>query len=234
MDEKNLEALNRFNKAVAVTPPADLDRRQKAVEFYYTDGGKLILFGMLGNTYVFWVSVTDIADKELNSAIFAHIIEARPEAVTDLFRSTSLCGFSMGQLIGFYHEWLTCDNCEGTGPSPILWKTPFGGGYGRMTPANTGNCFARDILEHYQKLKQQCIYRAAGGAYHKILQSYLQFLSQSTGDPCRDYLDRKPLLDLLDKESYLLCAEDPTLRELYLKLIFRRVKLYNDYMAIAR
>ncbi len=234
MDNTSIEALNLFDKRFAVKPDHPLDPRDRTVRFFYNFDEKLIIVGLLETSYVFWWSVTEIDDTEKNRRIFRYIMEARPTAVCDFYRMTLIVDRSAGVPIGCYSGMLESVEYHRNSLTNTRWLTPFGGRYGPMTPDSTGSVFARDVLQHYRALKQRCKFREAGGAYLPILRSYLDTLSRRSGDPCQNYEEKKPLIDLIDSENYLLYSDDPAVRELYQKLVGLTVVLYNQYMAIVR
>ena len=235
MNPEDIESLNKFHKGLAIPLDHVPDPKDKSVLFYYTDDQKLLLVGMVESNFVFWFSETDLEDVERNRAIFAHIVRAKPTAFTDWFRMIPQTGYSFGRLASFYHERVRSGEQERKALKDTQWVTPFGHRcHVRSGPEEVGRFFADNIREHYRNLKLRCKSREAGGAYLGILQSYLEELSRSSGNPVTDYEEKKPLIDLIDSEQYLLCSDDPALRSLYLKLVYRGIELYNAYMYIVR
>ncbi|MCK1999631.1 hypothetical protein MPH47_20805 [Psychrobacillus psychrodurans] len=210
---------NLVNESNQVIPNYDLSNKEVYFELYISQERTICIIGKVDNNYICWCSITKLNDKENNEEIFNYIA------------NISFNIFSQEYLV-LAHEryneiknWYKCDiarsNIDG-----MCWRTPFGHYYGDdSVKDNHGKYFARDILHFYEELLEKCNFRINEGLYIDILNNYLYILSKDV-----IYNKIKPLISILECESYLRLSPNETVRDLYLRCVKESSSLYNRYM----
>lgn len=215
---------NLVNENTQVIPNYDLSNKEVYLELYISPEKSVCIIGKLDNNYICWCSITELNNKEINEQIFNYIA------------NTNFSMYSQEYIIlghERYNEirnWYNCDivksNLDG-----MCWRTPFGHFYGDDKD-NHGKYFARDILYFYDKLIEKCNFRINEGSYMDILKNYLYILNKDVN--YEYYFKIKPLISILECESYLRLSPDEAVRNLYLKCMKECDSLYNRYMNVAR
>ena len=93
---------------------------------------------------------------------------------------------------------------------------------------------ADEILQHYRRVKAMCRFREANGKYLQVMRHNLRLLQVRTADPATDYETIRSIQKLVESERYLLCSDNETVRELYLRLVQNCDEIYQAYMTEAR
>jgi hypothetical protein len=93
---------------------------------------------------------------------------------------------------------------------------------------NNGNFFAGEMNNFYIDESAKCDYRLIDRHYINILRKYKTILTQNSSDGY--YQKMKPLISILEAESYLKLCLNEKIRILYLECMNECSNLYNRYM----
>jgi hypothetical protein len=126
--------------------------------------------------------------------------------------------------------WFRC-TIRKSGIPERCWETPFGHGYGN-DEENHGKYFSKDIGTFFEEQLTKCEYRINEGSYLDILKNYLDILTRDKDYSY--YYKMKPLISILESESYLRLCKDASVRALYLKCMEECSTLYNRYMTAVK
>lgn len=212
---------NLVDKSNQVIPNYDLSNKEVYFELYVSLDKSLCIIGKIDNNYIVWCSITNLHDKENNREIFNYI-------VNNCFNIFSQEYFVLGsERYNEIKNWYNCGIVRST-IDGMCWRTPFGQYYGDAED-NHGKYFAMDILSFYEELIEKCNFRINEGNYIDILKSYLFILTKEA-----NYNKIKPLISILESESYLRLSSNETVRDLYLKCMKECSSLYNRYMDAVR
>ena len=225
----DIAALNKVNMLNAVMPNYRPEPMNRRIDLYLTLDGKALISGAADNNYIYWLSLTSADDRVTNAAIFDYIANCNYETLASLYKVLPDTGLMYEQLKETYHTYL----CKSNEPN-TEWKTPFGHYYGSDQIKNNGKFFADDLASLPGKLKRQCEARGAGGIYIRVLEKYLELLKNKTGDSVNDYYTAKPIIDIIEKENYLIFSQNADVRRLYGDLRDLFGGLYNAYMTQVR
>ena len=84
----------------------------------------------------------------------------------------------------------------------------------------------------YYSESAKCKYRLMDNYYFKILEDYKKLLKQK--ENYEYYYEMKPLISLLESESYLKLCSNEEIRNMYLDCMKECSNLYNRYMSAVR
>jgi len=223
--QHDVERFNLLNLRNIIKPNYDLSNKEVYIELYISKEKKLYIIGKIDNNYICWCSLTNIADKEDNAKIFDHIA------------NNNFTLFSTEQLVlgkQMYEEIRKWYNCTISRASyeDMLWYTPFGCYYGKENRETHGKSFSHDIESLFNELLELSEFRSANRGYVSFLEYYLDLLRKD--NDYRYYYKMKPVISILEKESYLKICPDDIIRELYLKCMNECSSLYGRCMSVER
>lgn len=207
-----------------------IDPEHRQIDFYITHDRKVIIVGTEDNNYVFWLSVSECADRETNKAVFDQIAHEEPEIHTFMYLALERAGYAYDDLNWMYHDRITPAKEVG-----MVWSTPFGHYYSADQRENNGDFFASDIANLPDALQVRCKMREADGLYLPVLEKYLQILDEDGGD--RLYYAKPEIREIngiLGQEQYLILSENEKVRNAYHAAILKMAALYNCYMTEVR
>lgn len=226
MDIKKLNLLHESNACKMNYKPNPNHRR---IDVYFTLYDEVIIIGVIDNNYIFWQSITSIMDKETNALIFNYITNCDYEIVSNIYKALPNIGTTYKEFEEMYYICIVKGRSIDT-----EWETPFGHNYGSHQLENNGRYFSNDIAVLPTLLKRKCEIRNAGGIYINMLRKYVELLNKNNTDSVKDYYSKKPIIDILESESYIKLSEDIVLRNLYNEAISKCNDLYNAYMSAVR
>jgi len=215
---------NLINKDNQVIPNYNLNNKEVYFELYISPEKSVCIIGKLDNNYICWCSVTKLNDKEINAEIFNYV------ANNSFNIYSQECIIWGRERYNEIRNWYNCDITKST-IDGMCWRTPFGHYYGDNKDSH-GKYFASDIQSFYHELIKKCDFKINGGFYIDILKNYLNILTKDVN--CGYYYEMKPLISILECESYLRLSLDETVRDLYLKCMKECSSLYNRYMTEVR
>lgn len=215
---------NLVNKSNQVIPNYDLSNQEIYFELYISPEKSVCIIGKIDNNYICWCSVTKLNDKETNAEIFHYIAD---NSFNIYSQEYIILGYERYNEI---RNWYNCDIVRST-IDGMCWRTPFGHYYGDDTD-NHGKYFARDILCFCNELIEKCDFRINEGFYIDLLNNYFNILTKDIN--YNYYCKMKPLISILECESYLRLSPNEIVRDLYLKCMKECNSLYNRYMDVVR
>jgi len=216
-NKSEISKYNLVNESNQVIPNYDLGNKEVYFELYISQEKTICIIGKKDNNYICWCSITNLNDKENNKKIFNYIANYNFNIFSQDFLVLGLERYNE------IKNWYNCDIVMST-IDGMCWSTPFGHYYGDDKD-NNGIYFARDILCFYEELIEKCDFRINEGFYIDILNNYLYILTKNV-----NYNKIKPLISILECESYLRLSPNKTVRDLYLKCMKESSSLYNRYM----
>ena len=218
-NESEINIYNFVTESNQIMPNYDLDKKEVSIEVYLSPEKAVCMIGRKDNNYICWGSITNLNDKEKNKQIFNYIANAQFNIISTEYLAL---GYEKYNEI---RNWYKCSLTRST-KKEMVWRTPFGHYYGKTNDKSIhGEFFTRDIIIFYEELLDKCNFRIQEGLYTPILRSYFETLTKEVS-----YNKVKPLISILERESYLRLSPDETVRELYLKCMKESSSLYNRYM----
>lgn len=224
MNSQGMEEYNLINESNEMKPNYDLSHKETYFDLYINKE-KLCIIGSLDPNYICWCSITNLKDKENNAKIFNHIANSRFTTFSMLYKVLNFDKLFKND------SWYHC-NIMRTEVKGMLWSTPFGHYYGIENKEEHGRFFSDDIIGFYDDLLKLCEFRSGGQIYIQMLEYYLELLKKDSD--YRYYYVMKPLISILEKESYLGVCPDEEIRNLYLECMEVCSSLYNRYMTVVR
>ena len=91
---------------------------------------------------------------------------------------------------------------------------------------------SEEINRFYYSELSKCKFRSMDNYYFKILEGYKKLLEQK--ENYEYYYEMKPLISLLENESYLKLCPNEEIRNMYLDCMKECSNLYNRYMSAVR
>lgn len=214
----DISQYNLVHKNNQIPQRYDLSHKEIVIELKFGPEGDLCIIGKKDNA-VCWCSLTKLNDWEKNKEIFHFITHHHFEVFSAPYL---ILGYEKA---GELSEWYSCELTRSTQKGKA-WHTPFSYDYGEVEDKKAhSEFFARDIQLFYQELMAKCRFRTAGGFYIDVLRGYLDILLKET-----DYQQIKPLMAILEQESYLKLSPNKEIREVYVECIEKGQDLYNRYM----
>lgn len=225
-----MEQYNYVNEEIKVRPNYDLNNKEIKIKFYITIDSKVIIIGS-NNIYIYWLSITDLYDKETNAKIFNYIATGEYYYISNENKVLEAAGLDYDILKHSYLGILTGVNKD-LGWITILWETPFGTSYGNRKVENNGKFFANDIIKYYKSSLKRCEIREDDGNYMKILKNLYDKIDLS--DYMNYEFEIKPIEQMLNNEGYLILSPNKEIRDLYFKCIELCISKYNNYQSVVR
>lgn len=225
---QNIEEINLVTDKLAVKPNYDLDNRITYIEAYFNDEGQVLIVGVVDNNYIYWASLTDSSDVEMNGYIFDYISVGRVKKVCSLPKAAESVGLHYEGVKRWVKIRLTRKKED-----DMAWNTPFGASFASSQRKHNGQFFAKQIAGYMTGIRAKCKLREAGGAYEKVLDYYLAVMNEDDGNS-NYYYKVKNLIHIMESEDYLYGSENPEIRRKYIRLREFGEALYNRYMTAAR
>lgn len=222
---QDIEKFNLINESNKLKPNYDLSNKEIYIELYISKEKELCIIGRIDNNYISWCSLTNIADKEHNAKIFDYIANSKFTAVSQEYKVLGNDKYAEIQ------KWYRCAITR-TSVKGMSWATPFEAYYGSENKEEHGRFFSGDIIRLFDDLLELCQFRIDEHRYLRILGHYLEILKKDSD--YRYYYKMKPLISILENESYLRICPDGKIRDLYLECMGVSSSLYNRYMSAVR
>lgn len=225
MKLQDIEKFNLINESNKLKPNYDLSNKEVNIELYISKEKGLCIIGRIDNNYICWCSLTNIVDKECNAKIFDYIANSKFTAFSQEYKVLGTDKYSEIQ------KWYRCTITR-TSVKGMLWATPFGAYYGLENREEHGRFFSGDIIGFFDELLELCQFRIDEQRYFHILEHYLEIIRKD--NDYSYYYKMKPLISILENESYLRICPDEKIRNLYLECMNECSSLYNRYMTAVR
>ncbi len=225
MKLQDIERLNLINENNKIKPNYDLSNKEVYIELFVNKEKELCLIGRIDNNYICWCSITNIADKDNNAKIFDYIANSKFTAFSHEHKVLGTDRYVEIQ------NWYRCEITRAS-VKGMQWATPFGAYYGSGNIEELGRFFSSDIIKFFDDLLELCEFRISGQRYFNILENYLEILKKE--NDYSYYYKMKPLISILENESYLRICPDEKIRNLYLECMKVCSSLYNRYMSAVR
>ena len=215
--------MNKYNlidKNNIITPNYNIDNIDISFDIYVSSKQEVCIIGVLDNNYICWCSITSIEDKEINSSILNYILKYNLKVISN----TSKALGSRYQEVMSWHKF-------------HVGKSLYNNEYRFYSPVNNsffrdGEFFESEISKFYDFELSKCKYRLIDNSYITILKQYKNILTQDNN--CYYYLKMKPVISILQSESYIKLCPNEEIRNLYLDCIRECSNLYNRYMSAVR
>lgn len=208
---------NLISQENEVQPNYSIDDQEIAFDAYMSPDQQVCIVGRLDNNYICWCSITHVNDISVNAEIFNHVINQPIRSVSTMYRVLS----------DNYTEVITWHKLH-------IEKRQYNSQDYYYSPAASiyfkdSNSFALEISRFYTKEKLKCDFRLLGNTYIILLEAYKQLICKVNPVP-HDYYEMKPMIDILENESYIKLCTDSEIRILYLDCLEGVQFLYNRYM----
>ena len=215
---------NLVNKSNQVCPNYDLSKKEVYIKMYLSSEMEICIVGELDNNYIVWCSLTNLSDQEVNAKIFDYIASSNFKIYSTEFKVLGREQFEKTR------NSFKCIIRKSIIPE-LSWETPFEHGYG-SDKENHGAYFSKDVRAFFNDQLNKCDFRISEGCYLDVLKNYYDILKKDTDYGY--YCKMKPLIAILESESYLRLCKDVNVRTLYLKCMEECSTLYNRYMTSVR
>ena len=77
---QNIEEINLITDKLQVKPNYSLENKTTSIEVYFNDKGQVLIIGVVDNNYIYWGSLTDSNDKEINRDVFDYISQGQMDS----------------------------------------------------------------------------------------------------------------------------------------------------------
>nr|WP_144926303.1 hypothetical protein [Paenibacillus bovis] len=210
---------NLVNEENQLTPNYRLNEKELYFDIYISPEQEVCVVGRYDQNYIGWCSFTKVDSKSHNAALLDEITNSQWKFVSNEHRVLG----ERYKEIKNWHVFRITKTLYKDEPyfystaSPIYFKN--------------GSTFASEIHHFYKHEKAKSEYRIIDKKYSAILKGYLKLLDS---DDSLYYLRVKPLIDLIQSESYLKLCPDANVRAIYLQCLEKCNQLYNTYMSEVR
>lgn len=216
-----MEKINLIKQYNSVTPNYSLDDKEISFEIYISPDQEVCIIAKLDNNYICWCSITDINDYDTNSSIFQYILNLNVKTISNE-------SYALGEKYNEVKNWHRL----------IFSKRAYQNEYRFFSPVNSsffmdGKFFASEISTFYKQERSKCDFRLIDDTYVSILEKYKTILYKAN-QHYSYYHEVKPIIKILEDESYLKLFPDSKIRQLYLECIQKSKDLYNQYMTEVR
>lgn len=214
--------INLVNEATKKEPNYGLDGRINSIISYLNVKNDMFVVGQADNNYIYWAAMVNPSDRKENERIFNLLADGVFETVSSMDRVLESMALSRSELDGFYKKRF--DRAAENEPGRV-WNISDGGFYRNCDVKTHGRLFAYEMEGMLKHLQEKSKVREADGAYLKVLENYLKRLEKGEKDVyC--YEKEFIMIQLLEKERYLLLSKDKRVREVYFQI---KEKIYNMY-----
>ena len=220
----NILKLNHVTQKVSNKPNYKINLDNREIRLYFTLGKNVIIIGQADNNYVYWISKTAINDFTVNCEIFDYITKCNYDYVCSFFdgfrKVIKKTGYSFQNLDNNYYTYIIHEINTSLPP----YYCDF------LTLQSDAKIFGEKVIEHYNKLKQECSQCEFKPETIHLLIDYSKKLRKTSNDPVKDYIDAKEIIQKLEQMQYLKLSNNLVVRKLFLYDISLANGLYNQYM----
>ncbi|AAK80469.1 hypothetical protein HGI32_13490 [Clostridium acetobutylicum] len=220
----NMEKYNLINEINSIMPNYDVKNKDISLDVYVSPKQEVCIIGRLDSNYICWCSITNLQKKETTIEILNCLLKYDKKFISN----ESVLGNLYKEVMSWHK--LSIKRVEHKdGPryySPV--NNCFCGG----EEYNNGEFLFNEISTFYSLELSKCNYRLIDNSYTKILNEYKNILTKDTDSYY--YWKMKPLISILQSESYIKLCRDEKIRNLYLACVQECSNLYNRYMTAVR
>lgn len=224
------EQINLVNELTKTEPDYKLSGRVNSIISYINIKNELLIVGQADNNYIYWASKAESADRKGNEQLFNMLAGGVFEMVSSMDRILEILGIPHSELNGFYKK--SFDRSDENEPERV-WNISDGGFYRRCDAEGHGRLFAYEMGGMLKDLQEQSRVREADGAYLKVLENNLKRLKKAEKD-VYGYEKEYRLIQLLEKEKYLLLSKDERVRTVYFQIKEKIHSMYCTYMSAVK
>lgn len=213
----NMKTHNMISLQNAVLPNYDISDREISFDVYISADQQVCILGTVDNNYICWCSITTVDDIEENAAIFNYVSNQSISTVSSMFKV-------LGANYKEVSEWHRLHIEKRQYNNQNYYYSP-------ATPIyfQDSKSFALEIKRFYKQEKLKCDYRLLEHTYVILLETYKGILHTDNPDP-QYYYEMKPVIRILEDESYIKLCIDSEVRKLYADCMDGARILYNRYM----
>lgn len=205
-----MEDYNLINKANCSVPNYPIDDTKIFFDVFVSPQKEACIIGRLDNNYICWCSITHLDDQEINASIFNDLLKTKPSMVSN--ESNAL-----GTRYSEVKDWHRFCINKRIYQNEYYFYSPVSGCFCDNEDYNKAKFFAGEMNNFYSYESAKCNYRLIDRHYTKILEKYKTILMQNSS--AGYYKKMKPIISILEAESYLkLCLNEET-RILYLDCV---------------
>ncbi|MBU3112717.1 hypothetical protein KPL55_14420 [Clostridium lacusfryxellense] len=218
----NMEKYNLVTQKNNIIPNYEIDKKDITFEIYISPEKECCILGRLDNNYICWCSMTSIAQRETNVAIFNHLLKLNQKMISSE-------GYALGTR---YHEvmgWHILRITKEVYENEYRYFSPASRTFFKINETNGGDFLSEEISRFYNFELAKCEYRLIDLSYKIILEKYKTLLTQKSDYGY--YNEMKPIRAILENESYIKLSLNEGIRNLYLECIEECSNLYNRYMS---
>ena len=222
----DIEKYNLVNQNNCKEPNYKIDDKEIYFDIYVSSDKEVCIMGSLDNNYICWASITSLDESDLIVSIFDYILKREPVRVSSIYLALG----SRYEEVMKWHKFRI---------SKTLYRDGEYRYYSQATPAYLGDdeiylakYMSEEINRFYYSELSKCKYRLMDNYYFKILEGYKKLLEQK--ENYEYYYEMKPLISLLENESYLKLCPNEEIRNMYLDCMKECSNLYNRYMSAVR
>jgi hypothetical protein len=222
----DLEKYNLVNQNNCKEPNYKIDDKEIYFDIYVSSDKEVCIIGSLDNNYICWASITSLDESDLIVSMIDYILKREPVIVSSAYFAL---GFRYEEVMK-WHKFRI---------SKTLYRDGEYRYYSQATPAYLGDdeiylakSMSREINRFYYSELSKCKFRLMDNYYFKILEGYKKLLEQK--ENYEYYYEMKPLISLLESESYLKLCPNEEIRNMYLDCMKECSNLYNRYMSAVR
>ncbi|WP_063282362.1 hypothetical protein [Lactococcus cremoris] len=193
---------------------------------YFSPGGKVAIIGSIDNNYVTWFSVSDYSDIEGNSEVFDLLFQKSLRQVASRYTVFYWNG-DYPKVDNWYSKKINLD-FNGLIYQALDEEKPY---YWKPLVAQE---VAKEVKKYFLLMRKRADLRAEH--YQPILKSWLNklYVAQEESGAFAYQRLENVLIPLINKENYLLLANDDTIRQSYIQVKKLLKSLYNDYQTAIR
>ncbi|WHY87091.1 hypothetical protein QNH39_04295 [Neobacillus novalis] len=220
-----MEKYNLVTKNKSLTPNYKIDDKSIYFDIYISAGKEVCIIGELDNNYLCWCSITSLSERETNVQIFQHLLNLNPNIISN---KTSALGARFQEVRNWHRFRIEKRHYKN---GEYLY---YSAGTQIFCGENTNkeNVFESEMNSFYRAELAKCEYRLIDRSYLKILEKYKKILTAK--QHFEYYVEMKPLISILETESYLKLCPNEKISGLYLECMKECSNLYNSYMTAVR
>lgn len=216
-----MERFNLIHSENSIKSNARVEQKDVYFDIYISPDEEVCIIGKLDNNFSCWCSITSVNDTETNAKIFDYITSVKKKIISNeqkVLRSRfdEIKNWHRFQMHKREHQLRT------------MYYSPIS-----PTFISSGKIFANEIQNFSKQEKEKCEFRLKDLTYKSILATYKKLLSKHSHDDYY-YNQMKPLIKIIESESYLKLCPESEIRALYLECINLSKDLYNRYMTAVR
>lgn len=221
--------MHRFNLITnenSVEPKYDVHNREPYYCICVSPQEEVCIKEVADANYLSWCSLTNVSDQSTNAAIFNYLLNSSERKYANEF-------YVLGSRYYEVRHWHRFIVRKEFYEDEKQYRSPVSGlFFGGDPQHNKGLFLANEIQQFVRQELNKCHFRLMDDTYRDILQRYKIILMKETSPEY--YYQMKPIMAILESESYLKLCPNEEVRHLYLECLQQCSNLYNAYMSASR